>query len=299
MEPTRNFFSFRHLFPVLMPLVYGFRSSLITAHSQKLRLGFLNKCLEEQVLPKSMLPRRLVNFGDVPFESFHRLILEKNIQIKKIEVREAFRKSRKKKQDLLSALPTEWKQGIFDHCYRRLRDKRRKLECNLNNKLELLISCSKWTIDANFDFVINLYSYNLDHSALPALGYGLSFSISPSVPNYIDIAEGFCNLEKKGNISKDSLNLVKGFIYGVSASPSHPNVPQRFLKVYKKLKSNENLHITKADKSNAMVILDKHDYNEKMYVLLNDNNTYKLLTSNPLERVIANFNGKIKRSTCF
>ena len=32
-----------------------------------------------------------------------------------------------------------------------------------------------------------------------------------------------------------------------------------------------------------------------MYVLLSDNSTYNSLTSNPLERVISNFNGKIKR----
>ena len=131
--------------------------------------------------------------------------------------------------------------------------------------------------------------------SLSALGYALSFSISTSVPKYIDIAEGFCNLEKKGNISKDTLNIVKGFVYGASSHSSHQNVPQRFVNVYKKLKNNENLHITKADKSNALVILDKQNYNDKMYVLLSDNSTYNSLTSNPLERVISNFNGKIKR----
>ena len=294
MDATRNFFNFRLLFHALMPLVYEFRSSLIAAHCHKLRLDFLNKCLQEQVLPKSMLPRRLLQFGDVPFESFHRVFLEKNIQMKRVEVREFFKKSRISKQNLISALPSEWKQPVFDHCYSRLRYKRRILEGKLNNKLNSLISSSKWTTDANHDFVINLSSHNLDNSSLSALGYGLNFSITPSVPNYIDIAESLCNFEKKSNVTDDIINIVKGFIYGASSFPSYSNVPLRFMNVYKKLKNDVNLHITKADKSNAMVILDKQEYNDKMYLLLSDVNTYGLLNSNPLNRVIANYNEKIK-----
>ena len=44
----------------------------------------------------------------------------------------------------------------------------------------------------------------------------------------------------------------------------------------------------------AMVFLDKQEYNDKMYLLLSDVNTYGLLNSNPLNRVIANYNEKIK-----
>ena len=160
METTRNLFDFRRLFPVLMPMVYAFRSALVTAHGHKLRQRFLNRCLEEQVLPRSMLPRRLLQFGDLPFETFHRLILSKNIDIKRVEVRESFKKSRQKKQELLNVLPAEWRKCVFDHCYKRLRYRRRRLECNLENKLNMLIDNSKWTTDANHDFVINLSEYN-------------------------------------------------------------------------------------------------------------------------------------------
>lgn len=294
MEATRSFFDFRRLFPVLVPLVCSFRSALITAHSQKMRLVFLNRCLEEQVLPKSMLPRRLLQFGDLPFEDFHRLILLKNIEIKKVEVRESFKKSRKKKQDLLNALPLDWIRCVFDDCYRKLRCRKRALENRLLNKLNVLINNSKWTTDANPDFIINMSEYNLDPSSLPALGYGLSFSLTPSMSSFIDIAEGFCNLEKFGNVSGDTLNVVKGFIYGVTSGNTYSNVPKRFLEVYKSLKNNNNLHITKADKSNALVILDKEDYNGKIYDLLNDRDTYSTLTSDPYERKLRDFNKKIK-----
>ena len=60
------------------------------------------------------------------------------------------------------------------------------------------------------------------------------------------------------------------------------------------MKNNRDLHITKADKSNALVILNKQDYNDKIYAMLDDSNTYGKLTSNPYERVLSNFNKKIK-----
>ena len=168
------------------------------------------------------------------------------------------------------------------------------MENNLERKLNRLIDNSKWTVDANNDFVINLSDYNLDHSSIPALGYGLSFSLSPTIPDFIGITEAFCNLERFGNVSNDTLNLVKGFIYGVSSFPSYSNVPLRFLQVYKKLKNNKDIHITKADKSNAMVILNKQDYDDKLYLLLSDLTTYEPLTSDPSERVLSNFNKRVK-----
>ena len=74
----------------------------------------------------------------------------------------------------------------------------------------------------------------------------------------------------------------------------YSNVPKRFLEVYKSLKNNRDLHITKADKSNALVILDKQEYDGKIYGLLDDSDTYGILTSDPSERVIKNFNNKMK-----
>ena len=122
----------------------------------------------------------------------------------------------------------------------------------------------------------------------------MSFSLTPTTPNYVDIHDAFCNLEKYGNVSVETLNLVKGFIYGVNSFPSYANVPLRFLKVYRKLKKDNNLHITKADKTNALVVLNKQDYIDKIDLLLNDVNTYEPLISNPCERVLSHFNKKVK-----
>ena len=75
---------------------------------------------------------------------------------------------------------------------------------------------------------------------------------------------------------------------------SLPNFPEKFTKAIRNVKKNSNLHFTTADKFKALVIMNKEDYNFKMYELLSDLTTYKKLTSNPLNNVNIQFNKKLK-----
>lgn len=79
---------------------------------------------------------------------------------------------------------------------------------------------------------------------------------------------------------------------------SMPNCPIRFRKAYQNLKKDVDLHITKADKSNAVVIMNKQDYTDKMKDILSDADTYQQLMSNPLDNVNSSFNKKIKQLLC-
>ena len=47
---------------------------------------------------------------------------------------------------------------------------------------------------------------------------------------------------------------------------NYMSCPQRFIKAYKDIKFDKDIHLTKADKSSAIVILDKCDYNQKMKI---------------------------------
>ena len=71
--------------------------------------------------------------------------------------------------------------------------------------------------------------------------------------------------------------------------------PKRFLLSYKELKRDKDIHITKADKSNALVILDKADYKDKLLNLLEDHTTYQRINKNPIESVNSRFNKTIKQ----
>ena len=105
MEATRNFYVFSVNFPSLVLFVSSFCSALIKAHKLKLRLAFLRKCMSEQVLPKSILPRRILRLAERPFEEFHRIILKKHIEITQVEVKEAFSILRRRRYSFFQAIP--------------------------------------------------------------------------------------------------------------------------------------------------------------------------------------------------
>ena len=295
METTRLFDYFTATNPGLSPFVTRFLQALVKAHKLKIRLNFLKECLLEQVLPKTFLPKRIVEMAERPFDDFQRLILSKQIEMAKVELQQAFKISKAKKSDFQAVIPNEWKNTLLDYCFSDLRSKCNLLKNKLNQKLTLLIENSKWTQDANPDFVINLSDRVIDQNTTSALGYGLSFVSGNDECNSVDIVKGFINLEKYGSINNDDLNICKGIVYGSMAVPSVPKCPKRFEKAFSKLKKDENIHITKADKSNAIVIMNKIDYNEKMGELLRDESTYQELQRDPLEDVNSNFNKKIKK----
>lgn len=295
MDTTRHFYDFSVNFPNLVPFVTEFSTSLVKAHKLKIRLGFLRDCLKEQVLPKSFLPSRILKLADRPFDDFQRIYLVKHIDLTKFEVKEAFKILRSKKYSFESAVPYDWKPRLLDYCYSKLRTVCDDLKTKLNRKLSYLIQNSDWTQHANSNFVINLSDKELDSNKSSALGYGMCFATSNKDINGVDIAKAFCHLEKYGDMSNDNINICKGITYGLMCKPMTPNCPQRFVKAYHELKNDKDLHITKADKSNAIVIMNKRDYLDKIYALLDDHNTYTKLRNDPLESVNKNFNQKLKQ----
>ena len=245
-------------------------------------------------MPKSLLNNRLLKLRQKPFEEFQRIILQKHIDILKIEVRESFKITSGKRLEFHQAIPVQWKLRLLDYCYDKLRSVCRSVSVNHEKKLTLLIKDSDWNKHANPNFVVNLSDKPLSNDAKCALGYGLKFATSNQQLNFVDVAKGFCNLEKVSDIPAQDINICKGFVYSALATPSFPSCPKRFLIALSDLKKDKDLHITKADKSNCVVILNKVDYNEKMKTLLSDKDTYTKIHKNPLETVNSEFNKKLK-----
>ena len=73
-------------------------------------------------------------------------------------------------------------------------------------------------------------------------------------------AKAFQNLSSKSNIDDKNINIAKGLIYNSFAKNWDSNYPERFVEAIKKLKNNEDIYLTKADKCNSIVILDKITY---------------------------------------
>ena len=198
----------------------------------------------------------------------------------------------------MTCIPSSWKEQLMDEIYSNLRQKLRNLDKKLNRKLKNLINKSPWSTNPCNDAVKNLSSLTLDETTTTALGYGLNFHINRR-PSSVAISKAFRVLESQGDISDSNLNIAKGMVYKdmLSTPLIKNNMPRRYIKSLANLKKNKNISITKADKSNSLVILDKPNYIEKMQVLLNDTSTYKKLSKNPLDSVIKTFNKEMKCTT--
>ena len=59
------------------------------------------------------------------------------------------------------------------------------------------------------------------------------------------------------------------------------------------LKKDDSIIITKVDKGNCFVVMDRPDYDEKMQALLDDITTYEIVKKNPFGRVKRELNSKL------
>ena len=294
MESTCPLRRFYLVYPHLLPFVTTFLSVLIKAHDKNIHSKFLRDCMEEQVIPRSFLPRRLATMKDKPFGDLQRVVLKYHLKATRDETKECFKRLQFHRHQFQQFIPINWKQYLYDFCYNRLRLSTHQLKLKLNNKLKFLIRESDWTKHANRDFVVNLSSKNLNTDTVAALGYGINFALNNQI-DPIAVANGFANLERYSNVAAQDINICKGFVYSALHADQVSTCPKRFLLSYKELKEDKDIYITKADKSNALVILDKNDYENKLLMLLEDHTTYQRINKNPIEIVNSHLNKTIKQ----
>ena len=134
----------------------------------------------------------------------------------------------------------------------------------------------------------------MNKTTTQALNYGLSFHINNQL-DPLDIGKAFINLEKNSRIDSNNINICKGLVYSCLANNNENNIPQRFISTIKSIKNDKNIHITKADKANSIVLINKNQYLEKMNLLLSDLETYIPLNKNPVEKLNNDFNSNLRK----
>ena len=171
--PLRQFY---YAYPTLLCHPTAFLSLLLKAHNKSIHDKFLRECLDEHVIPPSLLPVRLRNKRDVPFGELQRVVLKHNIISTRAETKECFKQLAFHKQRFQQVVPPIWKENLFHFCYWKLRRECDILRNRLKRKLSILIKNSDWTKHSNSDFIINLSSKRLSENISTAVGYGISFA---------------------------------------------------------------------------------------------------------------------------
>ena len=291
MDPTirRHIFTFFLLhFAFLVPVFRHYEEALISVRKKKLQLQFLQDCLQEQVCPKSLLPFTLRQVA-VPFPDVARIILQERILNVKREIEETYFRLRKCLRELKGKLDDHILVVLFEtadiKCSSEVSTNKRRLERKLIN----LCNDSPWSKCTLPNSILNLSSYELSKDEESVLGLGLSFALKPSKDAALDFVSSTMN--SAVNHSYIFGMVVNSFIHHFKSLDS---IPRRFRKALEKLRKEDSIRITKADKSNTVVIMNKVNYEEKMRDLLNDETTYDKLRSSPLKRLSANFNKTVR-----
>ncbi|XP_062713296.1 uncharacterized protein LOC134290239 [Aedes albopictus] len=117
----------------------------------------------------------------------------------------------------------------------------------------------------------------------------------PYIELVASIEKSIQNKENADEIRSDVSNAMINHINYHRQPRHHPEerIQQDVIKSRKYLKENPNLVITRADKGSKTVIMETEEYHGKMKTLLDDENTYKKLRTNPTNKIVKKINGII------
>ena len=289
------------LFTLFAPVRVSFnnyKDLLIGSHKNSNQVAFLKSCRSNKILPPSILPRRLENVtaSGRPYTSLHDAALDHAIvsrtqqkQLKQRDVRRAYTGL----QNVCRSFNISGYFGVLcDHARMLCSRKVHFHKTSLTDKLSNIFSNSKWCQFHNFENVVNLSTFDLTWDMKCVLSFGLSFVLPADGNCIINFLTNFNRYEKR---CPEKQNVAKGFILNDIVSSLKNNfLPSRFRSALVSLKRNKDIIITKADKGNKVVLMDKTDYVAKLNDILSDNNTYCKLVKDPLKPWQRSYNKKLK-----
>ena len=155
------------------------------------------------------------------------------------------------------------------------RDKIAKLKEDFKQKTK---NSNKKTINGNIrnkdNWVINLSNKNLSEDETKGLNFSVSQSYIPKTDLLANIEKGIKNLPD----NTASIKIIREVV--AVLNKKHRSIPNLSIKektALKNLRDDKNIVITKTDKGNCTVIIDNEKYEEKIFKLLNDKDTYVIL----------------------
>ncbi|XP_011869031.1 PREDICTED: uncharacterized protein LOC105562638, partial [Vollenhovia emeryi] len=157
-------------------------------------------------------------------------------------------------------------------------------------------------------WLVNLSKRQIPDSVLSFLSLGENFGIPVCPSNKKD---RFCSVLEtiksfENNIYKIPTNAVNTIRNAVTTSlhkfisnkPHHSSIDRHILIEHKKCKKflhdNKDLFVTKADKGQVTVVMDRLDYTNKMNTLLSDQSTYKCIKKDPIKQLSTKINTLVK-----
>nr|VZI00414.1 unnamed protein product [Spirometra erinaceieuropaei] len=142
--------------------------------------------------------------------------------------------------------------------------------------------------------VHNLSSKQLTEDQVKVLQHESSYNTGDAQP--VDFIAALEATLSKTDTTEDSKNAIRQRVASliISHRPRR-TIPPAEVKAIKELKRDEEIVIVPADKGRATVVLDKSEYVTKAQQLLNDEQSYKVIDSDPMKALVGQINKSLNQ----
>ena len=166
-------------------------------------------------------------------------------------------------------------------------------QIKLDVKLENLFMQSHWIKFSQINNVKNISNRLLSRDEVVVLGLGLNFCMGQGNDFFIDFNSQINSINSQKH--SDLTAFLRGVVIGSSSNHSAV-LPCKLKTALSRLMKYEDIRIMKSDKGNAVVVMNVDEYKSKVYQLLNDENTYKVINRNlDVSNWQLNFNTSLKK----
>ena len=249
-------------------------------------IAFLRKCLESFVTPSDILKKVRRTKPKNPWE-IQRAFLKDEIAKCQDNLQltiDGYYRSLSKVRDQLSFFDGVRFSKLLSQTAARLS---KKIETEKNETLQWLIRSQRGSGELDHSTIINLSSVEFSEIQKNVLCRGLNFAIPPRMKNLDVLVEAEFELgwqqlnemmpltQEKGRECKSTLgHLCQKYANQKLDKTGFP-LHREHMEVIGELKRNTELVITKPDKGNGVVLLNRCDYVQKMESILSDERKFR------------------------
>lgn len=275
------------------------------------QLQFLLRCRRYDVLPPH-IERMRFTFGFrsrtvthkyiVYNEGYKRKLLKLEIKDANVNLHFLKKKIANTEDELLLLMPKEFVERFFLFNKEKIMTHRKRIKFKIIKKFEKIMykykAVNPLVQIVKDKWIINISNKVIPENVLNVLSLGDKFALPFNRNNEIERSNFIVDIIKNfeyscfrltNNIANKARDVICSLVGGLSVV-RHVNCIDRYLSesfslCKNFLRNNNDIMVTKADKGQTTVVMNKSAYIHQMNVLLEDQNTYKKLTKDPISDV--------------
>ncbi|BHF81222.1 hypothetical protein SprV_0702435200 [Sparganum proliferum] len=240
----------------------------------------------------SVRPPARTDFGREVARSCSRRLLRTLINECHIRLRKYGREIEREKAACAAYLDEQTMRNLESWILIKVNEERDKKKTQLLNKVRNLKQAQAPVREPSA--VHNLSSKQLTDDQIKVLQHESGYNTGDAQP--VDFIAALEVALSKTDAAEDSKNAIRQRVASliISHRPRRTITPAE-LKAIRELKNDEEIVIVPADKGRATVVLDKSEYVTKAQELLNDNQSYKVVDTDPMKTLVGKINKSLNR----